>query len=337
MEGDENIRILVALCLNGIAVNAGVPLKFILFFNSHVGAAEQADLLGLVFADGGPALEGIEVIFGESFFYHERSRSGLGEIDQAALHISDLGLHHVYVACDQFQLGVVIGDTGLVGQGNPALDIQGGFLPVQGEHVIGAPVHALGQVGGLHFMVGAFIGQQPYQRGLGNQFFRHFGEHHDPGMAQVNLVLNLVYRPVVDTEQRGRLFGEIVRSVLVDQGNLAARILFHQFFRTYQVKLIVLLKNFQGARIIDGPQADRLGHDFRGNVHEPQGRFARQHLDGPAVPHQGAVVVIDRHRHIRLVFQRCLPRPQPAFHRVFQLLEFRRLRQCGNGKQAQSG
>jgi len=247
------------------------------------------------------------VVLGEPFFYHERGRGGrTAAITQATIHLRHFRLHDIHIARNQFQLGIVIRSAGLIGQGDPALDVHGGFLPVQGKHVIGAPVQPFRQIGGFHLVVGAFIGQQPHQRGLGNQFFRYFREHDHAGVPQVNFVLNPIHRPVVHTEQGGRLLGELIIAVLVYQGNLAAHIFFHQFFRTYQVELIVLLENFQRSRIIDGAQTDRLGHNFRGHVHEPQGRFARQHFYGPAVAHQGAVVVVDRHRHIRLVLQRCL-------------------------------
>ncbi|OQB30602.1 MAG: hypothetical protein BWY09_02965 [Candidatus Hydrogenedentes bacterium ADurb.Bin179] len=244
LKGQEDIGVLVAQGVNGAAVETGITPEFIVFLYGHVGAAEQAYLFRLIFTNRRPPLQGIKMVLGKGFLLHHR-RCARGKVrHHDEFFLSAFRLHDVHIARDQFQLGVVIGSAGLVGQRHPAFDIERGFLAVQGQDIIGTPVHALGQVGGFHLVIGTFIGQQPHQRGFGDQFFGKFGQYHHPGVPEIDLALNLIDRPVVDAEQCRRLFIEVKIGVFVHQQHIAAYILFHQLFRAHEIKFIVLLEDF---------------------------------------------------------------------------------------------
>ena len=183
----------------------------------------------------------------------------------------------------------------LVGQGDPALQVEpAGRLVEQGD-IVRLPREAGGQVAEVDEAGPGAVGIHRHRQGrAGAQGLRHAVEDHtgrDAVVAQhLDAVADLQDHPFVGRQHRGRL-GDLlaVAGIGADDLHLLADRLLHHLLGGEQVEVEVLLDDGEAV----ARQGDGLGTDRRRDVLQLQPLAAGGDVEAADVVHQGLVLIVD--------------------------------------------
>ena len=208
------------------------------------------------------------------------------------LHIHRLA-HLVHIAGDELQLGVAIGRAAGVGEGDPALELDGALVGRELGDVIGAPAEAAGEIGeldrdpALHRAV-----ELGHQRGAGAEIGRHLGEDDAAGHIGLDAVADLQHDAIGHAQHPG-LLHHLVAAVGIeaDHAHHAADGFLQQLLRRQQVEVEILLQHVEGsgARF----QQRGLGPDLGADIDEGDVVLALDQGDRARIAHQRQILVVD--------------------------------------------
>jgi len=132
--------------------------------------------------------------------------------------------------------------------GDPGVDVELGVATIEGDHVIGPPADALGEVGGFDFLIGGVVLEQPDEGGFGDEVIGYFGEDDGAGMAEEDFFADLVDGAFVDAEECGEpILRERASFIDGDEPDVFPDVFFHEFAGAYEVVFVVLLENSEGS------------------------------------------------------------------------------------------
>ncbi|MBK7187989.1 MAG: hypothetical protein IPH86_04680 [bacterium] len=199
--------------------------------------------------------------------------------------------HLVDVAGHQQQARTFEGTTAAIVHRHPGLQVAALARLVQLQHIVRLPGHPLRHVRSLDVqraLPGAV--RQPGQCRTIAEVCRQFRQGQAAGHVEHDLVADPEHRTAAHAEERPLHAG----AVLLDPGHVAPDVLLEDPFARKQVEFVVLLEQFEApVRAAGDQQRDRI--DPGRDVTELQADVARRQVDGARLPHQGHVLVVDRH------------------------------------------
>ena len=210
------------------------------------------------------------------------------------------------IAGHQFQRGLLEARAAAVGHGDPAVEIGGAIVAADGEHVVGDPVHRVGQVRRLDLLLlrPVVVERHDERRPAVKVLWNLRKAVLVRLQAGDDFVPDLPHRPFVEREQCGRhLFGA-GRAVLgppAHQPDFAADVFLQELHRVEEVVLIVLLEDAEPRGIGQRAQVHRGRVDGRGDVAhlEIEGAVRQRQLTN--VADERDVGVVDRDAEIGLI------------------------------------
>ena len=169
---------------------------------------------------------------------------------------------------------------------------------MHGEHVIGVPVHLIGQVRSLHRLLTCLaIVQQPDQCRLAVEVFRQVGKDVAVSShAGDNFVSHLPNGPVVVRQEHGlhgNFLGGIVFRDDADQRQFLADIFLQELLRAQQIVLVILFEHIEFLGSSQGNDVNCCRIHLRGNIHVAQVDGAVGQAHAADVAHQGDVGIIN--------------------------------------------
>ena len=213
----------------------------------------------------------------------------------------------MHVPGHQLQGGRRVGGAALVGEGDPAAEVDALLALGQVGHIVRLPGEAAGEVGEFQLLrpLGGRV-QAEHQGGPGPQVAGHPRIDDAAGGGGLDPVRELEHHAAVGGEHLGLLaqFPD-ARAIRVGprrhHGHLASDELFQQLLRAEQVEVEVLLVDPEVLGFGEVAQERRFRADQRGHFLEGQLQLALGQPHLPLVAHQGQVAVVDGHRQGLLV------------------------------------
>ena len=275
-----------------LEISAG---EFAVSGEADVGFVKKTDLFLLVVGDGFPERDFVDVVTRKCLLFYSRSRHGHGD---PFFHALDAGcvVDAVHVPGQAGDLGMGIGHTGSVVDGDPANQIKGVFVEV--EDIIALPTDIGGEVFQIDPKFSSFGGADvPHEAGACNHVFGYRGEDHLRGLFKCEDLARpfLAYHDGRFIRQQRSTRKGGIAAVGVKLHRFADAVFEHRFKGDEVVDIVLrekLCRNAAESRNHAGGD-DTAGHPL---IHQPL--CPGSDVGFANVVDEGAIVIVDRNRQI---------------------------------------